>query len=201
MICHDLKCIFVHIPRCAGTSIEKWIVGEDYWFIDRSSKHIIASQAKSLYSDYWNSYFKFSIVRNPFDRVRSCLKYKDHFGIELNSSGDIDFARYREIFGRDIVVEHDHRFHNRDELLSDRHLPGQVYGNILDEELDFVARFENIEADMRYVQTTLGIKEKFEIHVEASPSGSRKMLTRRDIEAVSNMYAKDFDIFSYHKGK
>lgn len=199
MICHDLKCIFIHIPRCAGTSIEEWIVGGDYWFIDRSTKHITASQARALYEEYWNSYFKFSIVRNPFDRVRSCLKYKDHFGIELNSSGDIDFRRYWELFGRDIVVEHDHRFHSREKIISNLHLPGQIYGNIIDEELDFVARFESIEADMKYVQSVLGVKEKFEIHVEASPKGSRKILTGKDIESISQMYEKDFDTFSYER--
>ncbi|MDF2620749.1 MAG: uncharacterized protein K0S00_3408 [Xanthobacteraceae bacterium] len=54
MISHQYKCIFVHIQRCAGTSIEVWIDGADFWYKEPNNKHLLASQAKELYAAYWD---------------------------------------------------------------------------------------------------------------------------------------------------
>ena len=66
MISHKYKCIFIHIPRTAGTFTELLIDGKDWWVPKgygsfRQEKHIIASQAKKIYKDYWDEYFKFSM--------------------------------------------------------------------------------------------------------------------------------------------
>ena len=69
MISHKHKCIFIHFQRTGGTSIENALVGKNWHGIDPSSKHIFASTAKRIYSDYWNDYFKFSFVRNYLSKV------------------------------------------------------------------------------------------------------------------------------------
>ena len=72
MIDHRSKLIFIHIARTGGTSIEASLVGKDWWLVDPSSKHISAKQARDLYGkDIWEAYTKFSVVRNPWDRVVS----------------------------------------------------------------------------------------------------------------------------------
>src|SRR5271166_1307490 len=81
VISHEYRCIFIHIPRCAGTSIEIWLTGQDWWDTDPRCKHLIASQARKLYASYWNRYFKFAVVRDPVERVISLLKYKTHFAL------------------------------------------------------------------------------------------------------------------------
>ena len=54
MISHELKCIFIHIPRTAGSSIERALINDDWWTVESKTKHLIASQAKKIYSEYWN---------------------------------------------------------------------------------------------------------------------------------------------------
>ena len=71
MISHQYKCIFIHIPRTGGTSIEMSITGNDWWFFNRGEKHITVRQARARYADYWKEYFKFTIVRNPYDQLVS----------------------------------------------------------------------------------------------------------------------------------
>ena len=93
MICHKNKYIFIHIPRTGGSSIEHTLYGQDWWLVDRKSKHLIASTAKKVYSEYWDDYFKFAFVRNPWDRMRSMLKHGRFYGCGLEN-GIININTY-----------------------------------------------------------------------------------------------------------
>jgi len=100
MISHELKCIFIHIPRTAGSSIERALINDDWWNVDRKTKHLIANQAKKLYSEYWNDYFKFSFVRDPYSRMLSLTtfdiirKISLEAKILINKIYDEDFSIY-----------------------------------------------------------------------------------------------------------
>src|SRR5262249_27422070 len=151
MISHEHRCILIHIPRCAGTSIERWICGADWWTIEPETKHLLASQARLLYREHWDHYFKFSVVRAPIDRMISCAKYGEHFGVSIDGDNRMSLARYHERFGHDVVVEFEYRYYKREQVITPRHGPGKVYGNTLDEELDFIARYENLENDIKVI--------------------------------------------------
>ena len=90
-VSHELRCLFVHVPRTGGTSIEKALgMGGDVEVEDadllfgriRSEQHL----ARRFGSDFFQhltlrevrslesadrSYFSFAIVRNPWDRIVS----------------------------------------------------------------------------------------------------------------------------------
>lgn len=69
-ISDNLKLIFVHIPKNAGTSVIKSKVG-DFYMIGHDS----ISQIKNKEPKKWEEYFKFAIVRNPWDRIISNYEY------------------------------------------------------------------------------------------------------------------------------
>jgi hypothetical protein len=77
MISDKYKCIFIHIERTGGTSIERVLFGigpddKPNWTSSAGPKHISAKAAKKQFGNKrWNDYFKFSIVRNPWDLVVS----------------------------------------------------------------------------------------------------------------------------------
>ena len=153
MISHKYKCIFIHIQRTAGTSIENWIVGKDWWRIDKETKHLLASQAKVKYRKYWDKYFKFSFVRNPWDRVVSCLIFPEFYGISYHN-GMLNFDGYKSKYGYPVIIENDFRFSNGKFLKSKKHMKNSVYLNILDEELDFVVSFVQVEDGIRDIGVT-----------------------------------------------
>ena len=64
MISHKHKCIFIHIPKCAGQSIEKWFCGRVYTCWDDTNKihvqHSTARQIKRLYYILYLIYYDIS---------------------------------------------------------------------------------------------------------------------------------------------
>ena len=211
MICHKHKCIFVHIQRCGGTSMEKAIVGYDLWQSDeRREKHILASQAKALYADYWDNYFKFSFVRNPWDRMVSMAKsYPGTWHVKLDKSQkplkileDDGFKGYKHRFGHPITIERDRRFYKKDDLTSPRHVKNAVYLNLLDEDLDFIGRFENLKEDFAHVAKNIGLNSLDLPHVErkghkAGGLHYSSYYSEQTKENVRELYAKDIDYFNY----
>ncbi|QDV43238.1 Sulfotransferase family protein [Stieleria neptunia] len=205
MISHKYQCIFIHIPRVAGTSIEKWLCGSDWWEIDPATKHLLASQARQLYSDFWESYFKFTFVRNPWDRMVSALKFPDYFGVRYDRGRippfgrSLDFGGYKTRFGPDPVVEFDHRFYERSSIVSPRHAAKQVYGNIIDEPIDFIGRFETLVKDCSQLRDILGVDEIMTIHSEKSTRKARyrHYYNTSTAQEVADMYANDNERFGF----
>ena len=199
MINHDLRCIFLHIPRCAGTSIEEWIAGDDWWNIDATTKHLTASQAKSVYSQHWASYFKFSVVRNPYTRTRSLLHHGEFYGVSLvGPAQELDLSQYTKNFGPDVVIEYDYRFWTEPERKIGTHHVGQIYGNILDEELDYIAKFESINEEAAFIGSILGYGVPFHSHLENSGNNvSDSHLSFSDVAIINRLYYRDFKTFGY----
>lgn len=184
MISHEHRLIFIHIPRTAGTSFEKWIQGEDQWEVNPAEKHLTAAEAKETYSKYWNNYWKFSILRNPMDRFISMLKFKDHFGVTINDNGELDITGYLQKFsaGKEIFIEHDHRFTNIESLINcavrnnQTYKKAALYKNIIGAEMDAVFNFDNLEDAKQYLAERLRLdpskfphSEKNTISQQSSP--------------------------------
>ncbi len=198
MISDEYQCLFIHIPRCAGSSIESWIAGDDWWNIEPRTKHLLAIQARKIYSNVWDRYYNFSFVRHPIERTVSCLKYGRHFGISYDPTRGFSFSRYRTKFGTDIIVEHDHRFWKRDEVLTHRHTAGSIYGNILDWPLDFIGSVENLHNDLKLVARAIGKSEPFNLHLERSSlPAATAGLSEQSILRIENMCRNDMVQFSY----
>lgn len=90
-ISHEYKCIYIRSTRTASTSIIQtlgnlWSLGNDddicltndgkKWFNEsekrRFNGHFTANQVKSIVKkNIWKNYFKFSSIRNPWDRIVS----------------------------------------------------------------------------------------------------------------------------------
>ena len=198
MISHEHKCIFVHIPRCGGTSIEVNLHGRDWFKDDRTTKHLIASTAKEIYEPYWDDYFKFSFVRNPWDRMVSMSKFTYFYGVRIKAS-KIRFGQY---FNKNYPLEIDPR--SKSHLGNFTSIENAIYLNILNADIDFVGRYENLQDDFNIVCDRIGIPREQLAHVQKARK-PRKHYTEyyddRTREIVAEKYAKDIEYFGYKFGE
>jgi hypothetical protein len=98
MISHKHQCIFVHIPKAAGTSIERAFMNDlgldmdnrhslflgkntNLSFGPRVVSHLLAKEYVEQHyisQELFDSYFKFAIIRHPVERLFSSYKYRKY---------------------------------------------------------------------------------------------------------------------------
>ena len=82
MIIQEHKAIFIHIPKNAGTSIEALFANSS--FIVQPYKHANIHEIKKKFPKVYDSYRKFTIIRNPYDKMVSWYFY-------LKKQMDVDY--------------------------------------------------------------------------------------------------------------
>ena len=173
MICHHYKCIFVHIPKTAGQSIETvflnlldldWKTRAPLLLRENDIPELgpprLAHLKATEYVDYkyipealFRDYYKFTFVRNPWDRVVSLYK-------GLGFYKHIPF----KVFVMNTLQE---------ELWKSKYWfvgPQNQYicdkqGNFI---VDFIGRFESLQEDFNHICTNVGLMPTKLPHVNAS---------------------------------
>ena len=183
------------------------IHGKNWWFVEKETKHIVASTAKELYKDYWDDYFKFSFVRNPWDRMLSMARIYLWSGVRVKS-GKIDISEYLKKYPK---IEVDPRSKSSSDVFNP--ISNSVYLNLLNEQLDFIGRFENLQDDYNYVLESIGMRPRLLRNNERSHKPGNimdyskyhddytKYYNDETVRLVAEKYAKDIEYFGYKFGE
>lgn len=185
MIDHERKLIFIHITRTGGTSVETALIGQDWWNIDQASKHISASQARRLYGeDAWTSYYKFSIVRNPWDRLASMWATGWWYGSRTAFNG-VKPSSFSDFIRR--LEPHPHEEYR-----------ALRYCDIIDLPLDRVLRFETLQDDFTALARDRGLGDLELPHIERRDRlPYQEFYTAEAEELVRQMFARDIETYGY----
>ena len=200
MIDHANKVIFIHIPRCAGTTIEQMFLGVDFWDVNPVMKHATSSIYRKFYAKYWKDYYKFSIVRNPYDRFRSMWKHGSEYKLKLNKSGEIILSDYIEHFEQRVVLEHQSNLEQNGFRVE--YVDGQeyrkhcVYGNYLNEHLDDIFYFEDLSDCFSNLVDRFPKIDRSLIRAEVSYT-TAPILSQQAIRDINRICQDDFMRFGY----
>jgi hypothetical protein len=198
VVCHEKKCIFIHIPKTGGTSIEQFI--RDYeqnnlLFFgvrnNRSLHHLMAYELKLMIPYVYKRYYKFSIVRNPYDRLLSEYywnpshnlgykygKSKKHF-LE-NVSKIVKKKRYFDNIYNDHFIPQFLFLYNKNKLLVDQ-----------------LFKYEDLKWVSFYLKKKLNIKREFPYLNKSNIK--KEDWNEEEKELIYNLYKNDFVYFGYNK--
>lgn len=194
MISHKLRAVFIHIPKCGGTSIERILDKQS--FVYQKHPHICHRELDSNHDNY----FKFAFVRNPFDKLVSeykwftnteykypCKRVKDFYK-------GVDFKTFLKKFTDWPTRKSDHWYVRGD------YYHGLDYMHILQPigQMDFIGRFENLQQDFDFICDKIDIPRQKLPHIYKS--NHRHYTEYYDAEAqeiVAKRYGKDIEHFGY----
>ncbi len=232
MISHKHKCIFVHIPKNAGQSIEHvfldqfnltWETRAPLLLSSNNNPRLGPPRLAHLHAadyvkfhyiseDLFGDYFKFSFVRNPWDRIVSIYKYSQY-------SLFIDFKTFlKNIFLNRIWANQYWFVGPQSDFICDSSGKSMM---------DFVGRFESLQSDFDKVCHQINLGNIVLPHINKSSHDLKSMnvnvkrLLKHFIwkyyskwkfprhknfqeyydsetkEIVFELYRKDIDIFEY----
>ena len=187
-ICHKKKIIFIHPSKCAGKSIEHILFG----FIKmQKSQHESIDKFKDK---KFKEYFKFSIVRNPYDRFVS---------LYFDSKDRIEKDKWKNKSFKDFVQYHYDFYKNNKKFI--RTNAGNVLNMVSIDNIvavDKILKFENLKEDYYNMLKELKIDgKKFKLpHINKSRK-SKHYSFYYDAETkkiIKEMYKKDIEYFKYN---
>lgn len=212
MISNKHKCIFIHIPKCGGTSIEKLIwprekdkTEANLWMGFTSQyankyqtgglQHLMARHVRQeVGGDVFDRYYKFALVRNPYDKTVSQYEYmKKRADLRefLGMHDKAEFKTYLDLIAKKLHVQWDsqHKF---------------IQNDAGESMVDFVGKFENFDTDVTTILDALkmgknrfGVRKKIPHTNKSSRRHYRDYYDEESKAMLEALYQKDIELFGY----
>jgi len=186
------KCIFVHIPKNAGLSVTYTLFGNA-----GGSHRKIVDYKKVFSRSTFKRYYKFSFVRNPWDRVVSTffflknggLTEKDRVWAEKHLAPFGTFDAFVKGWLKEENINNSLHFQHQHVFLEDE--KGKI-------AVDFIGRFENIDEDFKIITDKLGINRILKkTNTSQRKKNYRDYYDEETKEIVNEVYKKDIQLFNY----
>lgn len=190
---NEQECIFIHVPKVAGTSINHAIYG-------RTLGHYSAYEIMNKFPRLFDESFTFSLVRNPWDRVLSAYRFAkqgktESMGVykpeqyqipEFNTfeSFILNWLAHKNVDELDFVFQTQSRF-----LIDSR-------GELL---VDYVGKLESINEAINYIESKINRRLIIPHANKVDRKGSyHDFYTSQEmIDIVKEKYSRDIELFDY----
>ena len=208
MISFDRKFVFVHIPKTGGTSIRvaltpycDGLIGPKRLANRISRKlakrpifrplelplegHASALEYQNFLGDeVFQQFFKFAIVRNPFDLHVSMYEYMRQ----------TNYHKHHDLVTKMNFLEFSYwRCHENPITQLDFVGDNQKCINV-----DFIGKFENLENDFKKITRHFGIKTQLPFLNASKRVHWRDYYTYESINLVRKNFYEDFEFFEYN---
>ena len=200
VICHNKMCIYIHIPKTAGTSVEQFLRdngknGLEYHGVryGRSMHHFTAFTLKKENTHIFDKYYKFTIVRNPYDRLLSEYYWTPIQGIGFKSGQTkADFITYvSKVVNKQLFY---------DNIYNDHFIPQYLF--VYDKKkllINELFKYEDLKWTIEYLKKKLNMDNQFPYLNLSTNSIVKTGWTDRQKERIYKIYKQDFIAFNYDK--
>lgn len=186
--------IFVHIPKCAGTSIEKalGIYGKpECWHGVGLPQHWTLNKIVERYGEQiLDDNFVFAFVRNPWDRIVSEFNYLHKISDPAVRGRGFPWFVENVVDGKTSCSQHV-AVHLR---------PQSDFLANYEDKVDFIGRFENLQKDWVELGERLGKSLPKLGHENKSPHfgiDHRSSYNETTKQIVQDIYQNDIKFFDY----
>ncbi len=209
IISHSHKFLYFRIPKAANSTITSTLYRLQHGHTSPPDGKKIKSSfqhpdklSRAEAATVKESYFKFSVVRNPYDRLLSAYldkikgnslrqKRKVTNALKLPEDSEVEFDLFL-----DYLEQHSG-------TLDDAHWAIQTDMIFMPlSELDFLGRMENLSTDLAKIVSTIFGIEDFEIErqtqrVTNARARRHELLNSNQIKRITEIYRKDFELLGY----
>ena len=178
MIIDKYKTIFVHIPKNAGTAIEEYFGNSS--FIIQPGKHDSIHEIKKKFLNVYNSHKKFTIIRNPYDKMISW-----YFYLKRNLGENHNIIEFNE------WIKDPSKFWHADDpiyYLRPQH-------EWIDDTVEII-KFENIKEELNDF-----FDEEIDLPITNNSNHDHYLeyYNRKSLDIIYERYKEDFEKFNYKK--
>ncbi|MEM6965923.1 MAG: sulfotransferase family 2 domain-containing protein [Bacteroidota bacterium] len=176
--------IFIHINKTAGSSISA--------LLDMDRMHLTAFSIRNMITEEsWNAKFKFSFVRNPWDRVVS--QYHHRYGVNQQNLQErlLDFKGWvKEVYldrNKELI-----NFHAM--FMPQLYWISDMNGSII---VDYIGRYENLQEDIAYIKDKLNISKPLPHLRKSKREHYSTYYDNATKNIVGDFFKKDIEYFKY----
>jgi hypothetical protein len=200
IISHSLSLIYISNPKTGTTSIEAALseFDEEPHLNEMSETGLYTKRHMPAYllrtrfpQDIWNSYYKFSFVRNPWDWFIS----QRFYNLQKN---DIEYDPNRLLTTEDVLDTYDYLKIARGSRWVDSAAQHPFLcdenGNLL---IDFLGRYESLKHHFRKVLHLKGIEKELTWLNTSDHRDYKYYYTEETKQLVGHLYRQDISIFQY----
>ena len=222
MISHKYKCIFIHIPKCAGTSIENALGHHDNpegrgekdhrtirmieqpiltprIFSSRENIHEALRRIRHIYASETNPRNKFTVTKEQYDSYFKFAIIRNPwsraYSAYRNVMRSVIHRENLKITGELSLNEYLRRFAGKGLLRPQIHWIKDYSGSI---PLDYIGRFETLDQDLIRICDVMNIAQTdFPHMLKGSRLGYRDQFDEDSIKLIADFYKEEIECFGY----